>query len=116
MNVAPNVEKNMKSTTIDLPTNKSNKKSKTMIKVSDVPSEPSQFVITYVTSTSAIFDTMKNSKVSTGKNISKQNENNVDGDGDGSGEREGDEEDNRRPKEEKTLICDKVIFATGGSR
>lgn len=64
---------------------------------------PSQFVVSYVTSTSAVFDTMKNSKIDS-KN-SKTN----------SGEDE-DDEVGGRVKEEKSLVCDKVIFATGGSR
>ena len=81
----------------------SSKKQKSVPK--DVtPREPCQFVITYVTSTSAVFDTMKNSRVGTG----------VVGSTGGAGAEE--EEEERRPKEEKSLICDKVIFATGGSR
>ena len=84
-----------------------------MVKVT-TPTESSQFIVTYVTSTSAVFDTMKNSKVSTNKIPTKEVGDNGAVDRVGDGEGEGDE--NRRAKEEKQLICDKVIFATGGSR
>ena len=96
---------------IGVKSNNSNKKSKTIVKVTP-PIEATQFVVTYVTSTSAVFDTMKNSKISSNKIPPKEDDNNGNEEGEGDGE--GDE--NRRPKEEKTLICDKVIFATGGSR
>ena len=72
-------------------------------KIKEINVIPSQFVVSYVTSTSAVFDTMKNSKIDS-KN-SKTN----------SGEDE-DDEGGGRVKEEKSLVCDKVIFATGGSR
>ena len=64
----------------------------------------SQFVATYVTSTSAIFDTMKSSKVENKKIENDDGDDLEDG------------EDSRRVKEEKRIVCDKVIFATGGSR
>ena len=82
---------------------KSSKKLKNIVK-EILPSVPSQFMITYVTSSSAVFDTMKNSKIESNKNVIQNDEN------------EGGDAEERRPKEEKILICDKVIFATGGSR
>jgi hypothetical protein len=83
----------------------SKSKGKNVVKLSPLgPVIDSQFVVTYVTSTSAIFDTVKNSKV----------ENKKIGNDDGNDLEDG--EDNTRVKEEKRIVCDKVIFATGGSR
>ena len=89
-------------------TSKSSKfKEKNSVKFSPLGSEfDSQFVVTYVTSTSAIFDTVKNSKV---ENKKIENEDKKDFFLE-------DVEDNTRVKEEKKIVCDKVIFATGGSR
>ena len=84
---------------------KDNEKPKRLNIVKEIlPSVPSQFMITYVTSSSAVFDTMKNSKIESNKNVIQNDEN------------DGEDAEERRPKEEKILICDKVIFATGGSR
>ena len=91
---------------IPSPTSMNSKsKGKNLLKLSPLgPESDSQFIVTYVTSTSAIFDTVKNSKI---ENKKLENEDRNDSD---------DVEDNARVKEEKRIVCDKVIFATGGSR
>ena len=83
----------------------SKSKGKNLTKLSPLgPVINSQFIVTYVTSTSAIFDTVKNSKVENKKIENDDGDDLEDG------------EDNTRVKEEKRIVCDKVIFATGGSR
>ena len=82
-------------------------KEKNSVKLSPLgPELDSQFVVTYVTSTSAIFDTVKNSKVEI-KRIDNEDRKDL---------LLKDVEDETRVKEEKKIVCDKVIFATGGSR
>lgn len=67
-----------------------------------IETKGSQFIIKFVTSTSAVFDTMKNSKIG----ISQKDNDGEANDSDGV----------RKNKKEIMLLCDKVIFATGGSR
>ena len=82
-------------------------KEKNSVKLSPLGSElDSQFVVTYVTSTSAIFDTVKSSKVES-RRIENEDKKDF---------LLEDVEDTTRVKEEKKIVCDKVIFATGGSR
>eukprot|EP00596_Hydrurales_sp_CCMP1899_P002034 CAMPEP_0119034676 /NCGR_PEP_ID=MMETSP1177-20130426/1683_1 /TAXON_ID=2985 /ORGANISM="Ochromonas sp, Strain CCMP1899" /LENGTH=486 /DNA_ID=CAMNT_0006992289 /DNA_START=563 /DNA_END=2023 /DNA_ORIENTATION=+ len=63
----------------------------------------SQFIIKFVTSTTAVHDTIKNSKIENNK-IENDAEEMNDSDG------------VRKNKKEISLVCEKVIFATGGSR
>jgi hypothetical protein len=80
-------------------------KSKSKVAAKAAPSGPTQFVVTYVSSTAAVFDTMKNSRIEDkSKRVTLT-------------ETAGDEaEDGTWVKEERSIVCDKVIFATGGSR
>jgi hypothetical protein len=80
-------------------------KSKSKVAAKAAPSGPTQFVVTYVSSTAAVFDTMKNSRIEDkSKKVTLT-------------ETAGDEaEDGTWVKEERSIVCDKVIFATGGSR
>lgn len=77
-------------------------KSKSKVTTKIAPSGPTQFVVTYVSSTTAVFDTMKNSRIEEkSKKVSETVE---------------EAEDSTWAKEERSIVCDKVIFATGGSR
>ena len=62
-------------------------------------------MVTYVSSTAAVFDTMKNSRIEDKSKKVTVTET-----------ADEEAEDGTWVKEERSIVCDKVIFATGGSR
>jgi hypothetical protein len=80
-------------------------KLKSKIAAKAAPSGPTQFVVTYVSSTAAVFDTMKNSRIEDKSKKVTVTETAAE-----------EAEDGTWVKEERSIVCDKVIFATGGSR
>ena len=80
-------------------------KSKSKVAAKAAPSGPTQFVVTYVSSTAAVFDTMKNSRIEDKSKKVTVTET-----------ADEEAEVGTWVKEERSIVCDKVIFATGGSR